>query len=477
MKNYEELTGGRGKQILYRAERYRARDLFRTTLPDLIIDEAAYVLHDLSMNGMAAYAQQGSNDIPGVGTRANVRLSVKGAVLHDGLGEISRSEPTPFGTKIAVKVLDRCINVSTLAAKYREALVRAEVEGSTADAAPVPVAYKVLCAEVLHLLRGFRAALSRFEETATDRETAAEMLASCERRALPRWRALWHRANEIVAPLLGDAEAVAAVKRFTELVLTPEFMGGKIWRRSFEKPLGYPGDFEIMNQVYAWQREGASLFDQLLHRLGLDVAECIATRGVMMRQSIAELCLRRSGERMAHVANIGCGPAREVVDYLQMRALPCPIHFTLLDQDHAALSQAYEQTYSEVIRHKGRAGVTLLHTSFSQLLKAGELFGTLPPQDLIYSVGLVDYLAPKRARALIASLYDRLAPDGTLIVANMFATNTGNLWPMEFLCDWPIIYRSEADMLDLAAGLNPARTDIAKDPTGRVCLMTLRKSA
>ena len=476
MKNYEELAGGRGKQILYRAERYRARDLFRTTVPDLMIDETAYVLHDLSMNGMAAYAQQGSNDIPGVGTRTNVRLSLRGAVLHDGLGEISRTEPTPFGTKIGVKVLDRCIDISHLAIKYREAVVRAEVEGSAAGAAPVPLEYKVLCAEVLHLLRGFRAALSRFDEAAVDRETAAEMLASCERRALPQWRALWHRANEIVAPVLDDAEALAAVKRFTELVLTPEFMGGKIWRRSYEKPLGYPGDFEIMNQVYAWQREGGSLFDQLLHRLGLEVAECIATRSVMVRQAVAELCLRR-GERIAHVANIGCGPAREVVDYLQMRALPCPIHFTLLDQDHAALTQAYQQTYSEVIRHKGRAGVTLLHTSFSQLLKAGELFGALPPQDLIYSVGLVDYLAPKRAKALMASLYDRLAPNGTLIVANMFATNTGNLWPMEFLCDWPIIYRSEADMLDLAAGLNPTRTGMERDPTGRVCLLTLRKAA
>ncbi len=476
MRSYEELTGGLGKQILYRAERYRARDLFRTALPDLMIDEAAYVLHDLSMNGMAAYAQQGSNDVPRIGTRTSVRLSLKGAVLHKGQGEISRSEATPFGTKIALKVVDRGIDISHLTAKYREAVVRAELEGVAADAAPVPVEYKVLCSEVLHLLRGFRAALQRFDETAVDRETASEMRASCERRALPLWRALWHRANEIVAPLLGDPEALSTVKRFTELVLTPELMGGKIWRRSYEKPLGYPGDFQIMNQVYAWQREGANLFDQLLHRLGLEVAECIATRMVMMRQSIGELCARR-GDRIAHVANIGCGPAREVVDFLQMRDLPSPVHFTLLDQDHAALSQAYQQTYSEVIRHKGRAGVTLLHTSFSQLLKAGELFGALPPQDLIYSVGLIDYLVPKRAKALIASLYERLAPDGTLIVANMFTTNTGNLWPMEFLCDWPIIYRSEADMLDLAVGLNPARTDMAMDPTGRVVLMTLRKTA
>jgi extracellular factor (EF) 3-hydroxypalmitic acid methyl ester biosynthesis protein len=473
MRHYEELSGARGRQIHYRAERYRARDLFRRTLPDLALGEAAFILHDLSMNGLAAFAPQGINDVPDVGTRTPLRLSLKGAVLHDGVGEVSRAEPTPFGTKIAVKAVDRVIDIGHVTAKYQEALVRSEIEGPAT--VPVPAAYKLLCAEVLHLLRGYRAALSRFGETQADDAIAAEMLASCEQRALPLWRALWHQANEIVAPLAGDPDALGAVKRFTELLLTPEFMGGKIWRRSYEKPLGYPGDFEIMNQVYSWRREGASLYDQLLHRLGLDVAECIATRMVMMRQTFAELCLGR-GERVAHIANIGCGPAREVIDYLAMRELPSPVDFTLLDQDHGALTQAYQSTYAEVIRHKGRAGVSLLHTSFSQLLKAGELFGELPPQDMIYSVGLIDYLTAKRAKALVASLYDRLAPGGRLIIGNMFDTPTGNLWPMECLCDWTILYRGAADMLKLAAGLDGPHTTTL-DPTGRVILLTLEKPA
>lgn len=476
MQTYEELTGARGRRVLYRAERYRARDLFRVTMPNLEIDEAAYTLHDLSLNGLGAFAPQGANDVPGVGTRANVRISLEGAVLHDGPGEIARSEPTPFGTKIGLRVLDRCIDIPHVTVKYREAVARAELEDAGVGAALVPHDYKVLCSEVLHLLRGLRAALQRFDERTVDRETAAEMLDACERRALPQWRALWHRANAIVAPLLDNSAALAAVKQFTELVLTPEFMGGRIWRRSYEKPLGYPGDFEIMNQVYAWQREGGSLYEQLLHRLGLEVAECIATRMVMMRQTIAELCLKRDG-RTAHVANIGCGPAREVVDILRMQTLPGPVNFTLLDQDHAALTQAYQQTYAETVRHKGRAGVTLLHTSFSQLLKAGELFGALPPQDLIYSVGLVDYLAPKRAKALVASLYDRLAPGGSLIIGNMFTTDTGNLWPMEFLCDWSIIYRSKAEMVNLAAGLEQASVRTGTDPTGRVVMVTIDKAA
>jgi hypothetical protein len=251
-------------------------------------------------------------------------------------------------------------------------------------------------------------------------------------------------------------------------------MPGAIWRRSYEKPLGYPGDFRIMRMVYEWGREGERLFDRLMHRIGLDVAECIATRMVMMRQAIAETVLA-PGEGPARITSLGCGPAREVSDYLGLRALPRPVQFTLIDQDHDALAMAYEQTLPAVMRLRRDASVNCLHTSFMQLLKPGNILTQLPQQDLVYTVGLIDYLAERRAKSLVASLYAQLAPGGTLIVGNMMETPVGNLWPMEFLCDWSIVYRSERQMAALAAGLPEARVSTGLDPTGRVCLLTVRK--
>jgi hypothetical protein len=142
------------------------------------------------------------------------------------------------------------------------------------------------------------------------------------------------------------------------------------------------------------------------------------------------------------------------------------------------LSLAYERTYPETIRLHGKASVNCLHTSFGQLLKAGELFGKLAPQDLIYTVGLIDYLAPRRAKALVTSLYQHLAPGGTLIVGNMMKTNVGNLWPMEFITDWNIIYRDHAEMEALTADITgAAEISTALDPTGRVVLVTVKKPA
>lgn len=478
MKTYEELTGAQGRRVFYRAERYRVQDLFKKAVPELSIDRSPYALHDLSLSGLAGYAPRTSNDVCEPGARVAVQLGLRGIPLFEGMGEVARIEPTSFGTKVAVKLLD-CLNVSHLISKYQEVVIRSDISefGVEDIEAGVSPEYRMLCADVLHLLRTYRANLDRFAQTNPEPAAAADMLAACEERILPVWRKLWHRGNELVMPLMDDPDALQATKRFTELVLTPEFMPGAIWKRSYEKPLGYPGDFRIMNMVYDWRREGASPFEQLMHRIGLDVAECIATRMVMMRQAIANTVLRQT-DHPARIATLGCGPAREIVDYLQIRDLPKAAQFTLIDQDYDALSLAYERTYPETIRLHGKASVNCLHTSFGQLLKAGELFGKLAPQDLIYTVGLIDYLAPRRAKALVSALYQHLAPGGTLIVGNMMKTNVGNLWPMEFITDWNIIYRDHAEMEALTADITgAAEISTTLDPTGRVVLVTVKKPA
>jgi hypothetical protein len=476
MKHYEELTGGSGRRIYYRAERFKARDLFKRTLPDLAIDNVNYALQDISLNGLAALAGRGINDYCDVGARVPVLLGLNGTILHDGIGEVSRIEPTPFGTKLGVRLTDRCINIPQLVAKYQETLIRADLDGDLAQAdGLVAPEYRAVCADVVHLLRTYRTIVERFMSTNPDPTAVDDMYALCEERMLPRWRKIWYRANEIVRPLLDDPAALAAVKRYTELVVTPEFLPGAFIKRAYEKPLGYPGDFQVMQYVYDWQREGRTLYEQLVHRIGLDSAECVTSRMVMVRQAIAAVVNAAPDDGPVHIASLGCGPAKEVVDYLQLRTLPKSVRFTLIDQDHAALSLAYERTYAEVLRLGGKATVNCLHTSFSQLLKAGELFNKLPAQNLIYSVGLIDYLVAKRAKSLIAALYEQLAPGGTLIVGNMFDTLKGTFWTMEFICDWNIIYRSEAEMRALAEDLGAAEVSTEIDPTGCVCMMRIRK--
>jgi extracellular factor (EF) 3-hydroxypalmitic acid methyl ester biosynthesis protein len=99
----------------------------------------------------------------------------------------------------------------------------------------------------------------------------------------------------------------------------------------------------------------------------------------------------------------------------------------------------------------------------------------LPPQDLIYSVGLLDYLADRRAQSLARSLYETLAPGGLLIIGNMNDTPLSNLWPMEFITDWTLYYRNEAQMLGWVEGMDPAMAWTELESTERVRLLFVRR--
>ncbi len=481
MKTYEELSGAQGRQIFYRAERYKVRDLFRKTLPDLTLDESPYILQDVSLNGMGATAQSLQNDMYNPGMPVSVQLGLRGTPLFEGKGEITRTEQTQTGTKVGIRLRD-CIDISQLVTKYQEILIRADIDAFASDNINSGVAadYRLMASDVLHLLRSFRANLDQFDQQKLTADAEAEILATCEERILPTWREQWQRANALVEPIMDQPLELRATKRFTELVLTPEFMAGAIWNRSYVKPLGYPGDFKIMSMVYDWQREGKTLYEKLSHRLGLDVAECIATRMTDMRGAIAQAILSAPAatteSRPVRIASLGCGPAREVIDYLAVADLPRRADFTLIDQDHEALTSAYERSYPAVVRHGGRTSVSCLNASFVQLLR-GELFEKLPPQDLIYTVGLIDYLVPKRVKSLVNTLYSNLAVGGTLIVGNMHRCAGSNLWPMEFITDWNILYRDAQDMAAFAAGLPGAAYETFYDSTQRVVMVRIVKKA
>jgi len=75
-------------------------------------------------------------------------------------------------------------------------------------------------------------------------------------------------------------------------------------------------------------------------------------------------------------------------------------------------------------------------------------------------------------------VYERLAPGGLLIIGNMNEIELSNLWPMEFLTDWHLFYRTDAEMLAWTEGMqNKERAWTECEPTDRVRLLYVRKGA
>jgi extracellular factor (EF) 3-hydroxypalmitic acid methyl ester biosynthesis protein len=279
-----------------------------------------------------------------------------------------------------------------------------------------------------------------------------------------------------VREVMSSREEREATKEFTELVLTPEMRAGAIWDRSYIKPLGYPGDYQIMNQVYDWERLGANVYQQLVHRLGLEVAECIDTRMQVVRGKIAEIVRTKGQDRPARILSLGSGPAREIETFLDgPHARAGKVEFTLVDQETLALGYAYDRAYPPSLRLGGSARLQCMNISFTDILRVNGGLQAVAPQDLIYSVGLLDYLSDRRAGMLVRRLYEALSPGGLLIIGNMNETALSNLWPMEFIADWTLQYRSDAEMRVWAEGLNPEECWTETEKTGRVRLLYLRK--
>ncbi|NWG46488.1 MAG: class I SAM-dependent methyltransferase [Alphaproteobacteria bacterium] len=389
-------------------------------------------------------------------------------------------EPTVFGTKIAFSFVNSGIDFEKLLSRNVQAQLALKSGPAQADDPRlVPEAYRVFCADVVRMLRSYRSVLDQSEKLAAQfgrRLDEQSVFETCEPLLVQQWRPLWRQGNDLARSLAGDREAMEATKRYTELVLTPEFRAGAIWDRSYGKPLGYPGDFQIMNQVYDWQMVGSTVYERLIHRIGLEVAECIRTRMLVVQSLIAETVRAADGGEPARVLSLGSGPAREIELFLASTAAHAGrAQFTLIDQEDDALRYALERTHPHVLRCGGRMQVRGLNISFADVLRNDAWLRQVPPQSLIYSVGLLDYLVDKRARSLVARLYSALAPGGLLVIGNMNETPLSNLWPMEFLTDWTLFYRGEAEMLGWAQGLEAADVWTETEVTERVRLLYIRK--
>ena len=480
MLAYEELKGSQGREIRYRPPRYDARALFPHRPPRVRVGSSAYQIQNVSLGGVAAITKDSANDDLRVGDTVRLTIQQSGLPIFESEAKVRWAEKTIFGAKVAFSFVDRVMELEKLINRNLQAQIatRATLAGAEA-AALVPQEYRGFCADVLKLLRGYRSAidvnLSVPAEFTRDFDHAA-VFEACESQLIQEWRALWRVGNDLVRDVMNEREKREAVKEYTELVLTPELRGGAIWDRSYAKPLGYPGDFGIMNQVYDWQRVGTDAYQMLLHRLGLEVAECIKTRMEVVRGEISKVVGARDGGRPTRILTLGCGSAREIETWFgRSRSTAARVEFTLIDQEQRALDYAYRASYPYVLRSDDRCRLDCLHISFTDVLRGTGGMELLPPQDLIYSVGLLDYLTDRRAASLVRRLYELVIPGGLLIIGNMNETPLSNLWPMEFITDWSLYYRTDAQMLAWTEGLDPANAWTETECTGRVRLLYVRK--
>lgn len=481
--HYENLNGSTGRRAFSRPKRFNAVEVFPQPVPRVhIAGKTVWQLSDISLGGIAVTSNQIFESPVDIGDRVSVRLDQAGFPLLEAVATVRRAEPSGMGSKLALQFTDDFIDIPALRSKDAQARMRLHVATLRAGRNDmVPAEYRVLCSDVLETLRSYRSFLKqRSDLVETDKDGSCDNTAAyelCLEQIMPQWRDLWLRGNAITESVIDDKQRLDALKNLTELVVTPEFCQGPIWERSYKKPLGYPGDYQVMNYVYDWKREGETTYDQLVHRLGLDVAECIGTRMDVVIGTILKAATAKPPREPMRVLSLGSGPAREVSQIFETTGSgETPFEYTLIDQEEQALQFAYEGNTRAAKAHHAGAAIRCLNLSFTDILRGDFAIGSVCHQDVVYSVGLLDYLKDRRARGLARSMFQMVRPGGLMILGNMNKTELSNLWPMEVITDWRLYYRSDADMLGWADDLDKQAAWTECDPTGRVRLLFVRKS-
>lgn len=288
-----------------------------------------------------------------------------------------------------------------------------------------------------------------------------------------------HRRFEELAYRI-PVEARAICQEFVRQHWLPLFLCSPIGDRTFRKPLGYAGDYEMMNMIHRNEPEGVTLFARAMHLLLLSQWSGVSVRNrvVHLKDNLVTETLRVVNlRRRARFLNIGCGPAREAQYFLRDYPLADHADFTMLDFDDETLTYTGGVLNSLCREHGRRSEITMLKMSVRQLLKrcvqnSTPLTGQ--PYDVIYCAGLFDYLSDATIRSLVQLLYRNVSPGGTLVVANMDDCQPFRNF-IEFVLDWYLIFRTGPQM----AGFAPVGAEdyarVAADPTGCNVFLHLRK--
>lgn len=251
--------------------------------------------------------------------------------------------------------------------------------------------------------------------------------------------------------------------------------------RIFAKPLGYAGDYEMIDMIIRNRPEGGSLFAKLIHSFILDQAPARSVRNrakYFLQRFIEETARVTRDGKIARLYSLGCGPAWEVQQFLAEQALSDQAEFCLLDFNDETLAYATHKTTEMRTRYHRRTPIRAVKKSVYNLLKGpadSDQPATEEGFDLIYCSGLYDYLNDRVCKALNTFLYDQLLPGGVLVVTNFDPVNPiRNL--MEYVFEWFLIHRNARQMLALAPEQAPPEAcSVSSDPTGCNVFLELRK--
>ena len=202
------------------------------------------------------------------------------------------------------------------------------------------------------------------------------------------------------------------------------FMLSSFLDRAFRRPGGYVSDSYITELLCQNEPEGDGYLGIYLDRWIRSMPTCLAlkNRGGVISETIKHLSANWTEDCSMPVTSIASGSASEILD-LYFRAEPPNVHVTCIDFNHHELASAANTSHKWGLRDR----LTFIQDNFF-LMAEGYSQIDIPPQKMIYSVGMANYLRDREFVRILDWIYEHLLPNGIVILGNFHAANPDRIF-------------------------------------------------
>lgn len=483
--HYTDLEGASGRDIFFRPERYPRSELGPVGVAVEVAHEGVLQrceLQDVSQNGFAFHwhwepAPQVGDMLEEVALRFDSHEAYRGQVR---VSSLRRHDKT---TVVGVSLLDTLMNIDDvlLLRDVKARISEPDFQGPVLLAAPWRVSgqehFKALVAELRLFLEDAAQSFAALEAALPWHVVHGDQESPAREVLIERIRTgfvadVVNASNEIDSALRGaPKEAREPLRAFSLRQLDTMLMLSPWMHRARHKPLGYPGDFEIMNGLYGRHFSGPTLFAKAMNLAFVmtPAAQAVRNRKDLIKARLeAVLDEHAAKAEPLRILSVAAGPAEEVFGLLEERPrIDVPLEVVLFDQDRSALAFSYARLSRLVAaRWQGRVRIVHLHDSITRLLRGSTQLAATGGFHAVYACGLFDYLQPHTWVSLCRTLFETVAPGGTLYLGNM-VPSCPTRWLMEFHLDWYLEYRERVELLELARKAVPgAASTILEEPSG-----------
>jgi extracellular factor (EF) 3-hydroxypalmitic acid methyl ester biosynthesis protein len=291
---------------------------------------------------------------------------------------------------------------------------------------------------------------------------------------LPSIDSLFNRFEETAAGV--PVQLLPSHRNYAKRQLHPHLLCSPFAYRTYHKPLGYAGDYEMVNMILRDPIEGSSLFSKIINAWFLSQSPAGAHRNRI--SYLTDVLLHETqrasrNNRVANIFNLGCGPAREIQNFLIQDEICNNANFVLLDFNEETIQHTSRVLEHLKMEYNRKTNIEVLKKSVHHILK--QAHRPAPGFDMVYCAGIFDYLSDRICKQLMNIFYELLEPGGLLLATNVESSNPSRNG-MEYLLEWHLIHRTRSQLRGLLPDQAPqSSSSLTADDTGINIYLEVRK--